>query len=220
MKIAGKKTILDWKELEKTLCLNNNENWDKAFDFFYQRINTRYLYPIEKIISIGENIGEGFAIVNLQCSLIETLESFINGCNSSYNEKTRKTEWKRVEQIIFRSNKEIFTSFFNKRKPFANYDSQINGEDFYRNVRCPLLHETQTKNNWVIRCNSSQKNRLTYSINKEKKILYREKFQKDLIEMILEYKDAIINQNSFNEFNNEILRQNFIIKFNSICKNS
>lgn len=219
MRIAGKKTIDDWRDIEKNLCPSKNDNWDKAFDFFYQRIKTRYLSPIENIITHGENLGEGFAVVNLQCSLIETLESFINGCSSNYNENKRRTEWKKLEEIIFTSNRKIFTSFFSKRKPFIYYKSIINGEDFYKNVRCALLHETQTKENWIIRFDFYN-GKTSYLLEKEKKILYRENFQKDLIEMISGYRDAIVNQNVFDEFDNKTLRENFILKFNSICKNS
>mgnify|MGYP000964652207 CR=1 FL=1 len=79
MRIAEKLTIRQWKELDKTL--NNKENvcWGYAFRFLDERIETRYLKPIEAILNMEDNKGEGFAVVNLQCSLIETIESFING---------------------------------------------------------------------------------------------------------------------------------------------
>ena len=90
MKIAGNLTISNWNKLSKNLnCLSNN-NWSDAFQYFEERIKTRYINPIKSILEIGDNLGEGFAVVNLQCSLIETIESFINGCKSEYNTTIRK----------------------------------------------------------------------------------------------------------------------------------
>lgn len=116
MRIAGKKTIEDWKKIESKLNSQIDENWEEAFKYFDVRIKTRYLDPINLILKMKTNTGEGFAVVNLQCSLIETLESFINGCSSSFNKKKRKNEWKKNNNLVFKSNKEIFESFFNKRE--------------------------------------------------------------------------------------------------------
>src|SRR5690606_28302003 len=112
MRIAEKLTIRQWKELDK--ILNNKENVcrEYAFRIFEERIRTHYLKPIEAILNMGDNKGEGFAVVNLQCSLIETIESFIQGCYSDFTKKKRFTEWKkRNGDIIFTSNKKIFHSF-------------------------------------------------------------------------------------------------------------
>ena len=79
LRIAGNLTIKDWEDLEKKLDQNNDELWSLAFHFFEERIRTRYFNPINAILDLKLNKGEGFAVVNLQCSLIETIESFING---------------------------------------------------------------------------------------------------------------------------------------------
>ena len=163
MKIAGNLTISNWNKLSKNLnCLSNN-NWSDAFQYFEERIKTRYINPIKSILEIGDNLGEGFAVVNLQCSLIETIESFINGCNSEYNSRKRKTQWKKGVTIIFNSNKEIFISFFNNRTPFKELN--IDGGLFYQDVRCGLLHETQTKNNWKIKCDTAESGLAYQEIN-------------------------------------------------------
>lgn len=219
MKIAGRKTIEDWNELTKKLNINDNENWDNAFEFFNQRIITRYLNPIDSILKSKINLGEGFAVVNLQCSMIETIESFINGCASTFNKTKRRTEWKRKDDIIFNSNKEIFISFFNKREPFKNYKNKIDGGDFYENVRCSLLHETQTKGNWKIKTDIFN-NKETYLEKDINKILYRENLHEDIKTLITKYKEAVINYQDFNEFSNETLKENFILKFNYICSKS
>ena len=82
--------------------------------------------------------------------------------------------------------------------------------DFFKSVRCGLLHETQTKNGWKIWADGPDK-----SI--DKKIIYRNNFQKDIESIIENYKEAIINGSDFDGTENKVLRDNFISKFNHIC---
>jgi len=218
IKIAGVHTVKQWKELEQTL--NNREDvcWEYAFRFFEERIETRYLKPIEAILKMEDNKGEGFAVVNLQCSLIETIESFINGCFSEFNNKKRSTEWKnRKGDIIFHFNKDIFHSFFSKRSEFVKY--KISGIDFYKDVRCGLLHETQTKNSWLILTDTEKSNYL-YQEKNNFKIIYREVFQLELKNLIERYGKAIIEGKDFDKIEGNKLRQNFRDKFNHICNQS
>ena len=209
MRIAGVKTINDWNELKLKLDVNNNNYWDEAFSFFEKRIETRYFKPIEAILNICNDEGEGFAIVNLQCSLIETIECFINGWISSFEE--RKTVWRKYNgDIIHKSNKKIFISFFKNRNPFKILD--IDGKGFYKNVRCGLLHETQTKDGWKINTKVNNDKAI------ENKIIYRENFHSDIKKTIEDYKSAIIKKEDFdNSISVNDLRQNFKDKFNHIC---
>lgn len=215
IKIAGNLTIQQWSELVTTLHQGKDEKWDLAFRFFEERIRTRYLRPIHTILKMNDNLGEGFAIVSLQCSLIETIESFINGCIHEYDMKSEKLKWKRNRKIIFHSNRSIFKSFFEKRSPFSKF--KISGNQFYEYVRCPILHETQTKNNWKIR-QDVDKTGLSYLENEDEKIIYRENFQRDLEILIENYKNALINGLEFDGILSNVLRENFIAKFNHICK--
>lgn len=227
MRIAGKLTIKQWKELEQTL--NNREDvcWEYAFRFFEERIETRYLEPIEAILNIGNNKGEGFAVVNLQCSLIETIESFINGwvykCKyddkkkkkkKKYNWYHRENKMKSPYSKCYLRNIDIFQSFFDTREPFKSY--KIKGDDFYNDVRCGLLHETQTKNGWKIKANNKDN---TVSITNDKTI-YRESFHRDIKKVIKNYKSAIVEGEKFDGIEGNKLRQNFRDKFNHICNQS
>ena len=218
MKIAGNLTISNWEELSANLNCGNDNNWGRAFYFFEERIRTRYINPIKSILEIGDNLGEGFAVVNLQCSLIETIESFINGCNSEYNSRKRKTQWKKGVTIIFNSNKEIFISFFNNRTPFKELN--IDGGLFYQDVRCGLLHETQTKNNWKIKCDTAESGLAYQEINNRnivEKIIHRENFQIYLEKLIARYRISIITRADFDGIPACELRENFIAKFSHIC---
>lgn len=211
MKIAGELTIKDWEDLEKKLKLNYENHWAEAYNYFETRINTRYLIPIAAIINIRPIQGEGFSIVNLQCSMIETIESFIDG-------------WMHTHPIfinskggILKNNEKLFKSFF-KREPFNKYSQRINGEKFYKNVRCALLHETQTRNNWKIRKGTTGGK--AFEFDGEFKIIYRDNFQKDIILLLEKYKDAIIKCEEFGDISTCELRENFIAKMNHICKKS
>lgn len=233
IKIAGKLTIQNWIDLvggiednKVTINYESNEKWGLAFYFFEERIRTRYLNPIKKILELPDKSGEGFAAVNLQCSLIETIESFINGWIYHNNKGSdmstgwylRKTEKiNRVknpnDQKENLKNEDIFISFFYKRKPIKNLN--INGLDFYKSVRCGLLHETQTKKGWKIRAEGPGN-----SI--DDKIIYRNNFQRDIEKVIENYKNAITKGNEFKleGITTEDLRKNFIAKFNHICNES
>lgn len=117
MKIAGNLTKQDWFDLSQRLIENNDELWGIAFNFFEQRIQTRYLNPIHQILNMDLNTGEGFAVVSLQCSLIETIECFYNGWSfikppNVYNDK----DGNKANPLV--TGKEIYKSFFNNRIEF------------------------------------------------------------------------------------------------------
>ena len=178
-----------------------------------------------------QNAGEGFAIVNLQCSLIETIESFINGWIYHNDNKSEiKNGWyTRIIQESSRAkkhmnpdenltNEDIFISFFKNRDPFIKHN--IDGSDFYKSVRCGLLHETQTKNNWKIKFDTL-KTGLSYREDEGEKIIFRENFQRDLEIVIADYKKAIVNgQCAWDRSNIAGIRQNILFKFNHICEKS
>lgn len=210
IKIAGNLTIKDWVYIENKLKPNYNHYWNEAYDFFELRICTRYLKPINSILNMKAYKGEGFAIVNLQCSLIEMIESFINGWVFDY------PNFINPKGIILNGNDKIYKSFFNNREPFKNYNPKISGKRFYVDVRCGLLHEAQTKNNWKIKKGIENGNAFEFDGNF--KNIYRENFQRDLKILIDNYKNSIIYGVEFDGISACELRENFIAKFNHICK--
>lgn len=219
IRIAGKKTIIEWENLKRRLDVNHDSNWDEAFSYFEYRLKTRYIRPIKIIQYTSTGKGEGFAIVNLQCSLIETIESFYNGWiyNHTKEESFQKGYYHRelrgtpINGIT--SNGQIFNNFFSLREPFKG---KFDGWDFYNNVRCGLLHETQTKNGWLIRKKHSNENIFFENIGEEK-IIYRNNFQKAIEDVIEKYKRAIVNRIDYGEVPVPELRENFKAKFDHIC---
>lgn len=210
MNIAGHLTIENWKELEKKLNPDNNIYWDEAYEYFETRISTRYLKPIDSILNLNSNKGEGFAVVNLQCSLIETVECFINGW--IHQKIGRNYVWRNnITSETKNRNEDVFISFFREREPFKSMVPEINGSDFFKDVRCGLLHETQTKKGWKIKTNGSNNSVVG-------KTIYRESFHNDIETVIKNYKTAIINCEKYGEIEGTVLRKNFISKFNHICE--
>src|SRR5690606_33929456 len=174
---------------------------------FYQRIEFRYLKPIRAILALTDKKGEGFAVVNLQCSLIETIECFVNGWIHKH------PYFIDLNGVSFKGNEKVFRSFFNNRVKIG-----INGKDFYSSVRCSLLHETQTENNWKIK--KSKDNREAYEEKDGFKILYRDGFQSEIEKVLERYKNAIIKGETFDGISACDLRKFFIAKMNHICTKS
>jgi len=83
MRVAGKRTDVDWCAFRARLTTAPTPSlWATAFRRFYRsRIDTRYLRPMSAIKRQDRQLGEGFAIVALFCTLIEYLES----CERGYN---------------------------------------------------------------------------------------------------------------------------------------
>ena len=148
--IAGfSKTVADWKTIREKIRLNPNDSvlWESVYDdFLMERIQTRYLKPIASIKKEETYSGEGFAIMSIYCSLVEFLETLWSG--KHYVKKPKNT----YEYI--KSGTE-FIGFLTKRPPFNTVFNTSIASEFYDKVRCGLLHEARTKDNWLIRTDNT-----------------------------------------------------------------
>lgn len=83
VRIAGDRTDSQWNAFKTNLVAGQTPDlWKEAFNgYFNKRLETRYFKPIRMLQSKdnAEYEGEGFAIVTLQCSLIEFLETTVQG---------------------------------------------------------------------------------------------------------------------------------------------
>jgi hypothetical protein len=141
-KTLNKKT---WSNLRTEL--NNsydfNDTWNIIIDLFKQRIDHFYFDPIEKILEPNSRKGEGFAIVTLQCALIEMLAAFKYG-KIHNREKLEpgglKFEYKSSEKYFlkFLKSEDIFQNHFFIVKP----NGQTHGNTPY--------DEARTKKDWRI----------------------------------------------------------------------
>lgn len=130
--------------------------WEQAFKLFEKRIYKKFIDPLDKIIELKNNAGEGFAILIIQCALIETFASFKYGkvFNHRYDEANDPS-------YQYKDSRKIFVDFLHDEKIFKNHffvmhdgtkilDKPFNAADFYSNVRCALVHEGKTRKKWTI----------------------------------------------------------------------
>ncbi len=170
-RIAGTKTVADWKRTKLLLENGNNKsNWDNAYnDFLLKRLHTRYFAPIKAIEDMKSSVGEGFAIVTLHCSLIEFLAALVKGENFQDKKKSELAE----HEYGRSESKNLFCEFLTSHNPFSCMFTEEQAKDFYGNVRCGLLHEAQTRGGWKIQVCSTA----SVAVDARGKIVYRNKLQ-------------------------------------------
>jgi len=200
--VSGWKTPDDWKNTRAILIGSpKTEDWERAFkDFFRTRLDLRYLRPIKVLQETATCQGEGFSIAAIQCSLIEFLESTVQGLKYRYLKKGEK-----LGHYEYSSSKKIFTSFLMNREPFAKEFTKTIADDFYGGVRCGLLHEARTKDGWRIQASDS-KGRIVDP--GKQPTLFRDNFQKALKQFITEYGVELQSNREYQEA--------FIRKFDDI----
>src|SRR5689334_14664061 len=113
-----------------------SKDWTTAVDIFADRINGRFLKPIEAIENhddIEIALFSGFAILALDCLIIETLHQFYSGSNETQGK-----------------HEDAFWDFFKSSARFNEFD-ELKARMFYSHYRCGLLHQAQTKRRSKIR---------------------------------------------------------------------
>jgi hypothetical protein len=124
--IAGWKTADDWRALRSTLIIGGSpDRWTQAFDqFFRTRLDLRYLNPVRVLQDHGTFQGEGFSILAIQCTLVEFLESTVQGIKYRYPQIGES-----LGTYEYSSSGNVFISFLCKRQPFANdFDERLAGD--------------------------------------------------------------------------------------------
>lgn len=199
--IAGSKTVDDWYTFKPSLVTGSAATWQIAFkDYFVQRLDLRYLNPIKVLQKHGTCMGEGFSIVAIQCSLIEFLESTVEGKNYRWLPKGKK-----LGLFEYSSSKSLFVKFLSNRLPFSKTFDVSAAEDFYINVRCALLHEARTKGGWKILADDPD----SKVVDVSERIVYRNNFQNAILVYIKSY-GALLQSD-------KALQEAFIRKFDNLC---
>ncbi|MBN1181150.1 MAG: hypothetical protein JXB49_02610 [Bacteroidales bacterium] len=110
------------------LQMEEEKNKDKIIEFIKTRFTERFITPLR----CEPRLKHGFCTMAICCLMIETLESFWRGWDNSRS---------RSEQA--------FCSFFDRNNNLGSFYGYIT--DFYKNVRCGILHQAETMNGWHIR---------------------------------------------------------------------
>lgn len=175
------------------ITIRTVENWlvtknkkDLAL-FFYNRFYGRYIKPYDfnntEYVSKYKN---GFCILTSCCLLIEAFVSFTEPFFRNTNSKSER----------------CFGYFFSKYEPFKafatgglmisdylnpkNFNGRGIPRDFYRNVRCGILHNGETRNGWRIL-------RTGMLFNQKEKTINAFLFMKQLKVVIAGFQDKLLN---------------------------
>ena len=211
MKISPRYNSSVWQELHLTIS-SPIEDWKKAISIFDDRYNYRFIKQIDALRfnkSIEIAIYSGFAIMSINCLLIETLNQFYYGVNDTYKLKNNKT----IKHI--NSIKDSFIDFLTNSKYLKGAFDKQSSELFYYHIRCGLLHQAETKMATRIHIEQKQKS-IVEKISNGKTItgisIRRDLFTDSLFKEYEDYKKRLLSKSAEKQ-----LQKNFIIKMNLIC---
>ena len=121
-------TLLTWGS---KITVRQVKDWIAAADrshladFLLKRFSERYFEPLK-----GHSVS-GFLLMGVSCLVIESLESYRQG-------------WQSTEKMGNRP----FSDFFGRHDAFSEF--RASGGLFYKNVRCGILHQGETTGGWTI----------------------------------------------------------------------
>lgn len=214
----------EWTKIREKLnqTYKYDITWEQAIGLFNKRLKRKYFDPVQLIINGKTLKGEGFTIVTVQCALIEMFAAFRQGKIFNHNKTSSspKYEYKESQKMftsllrtatIFQDN---FWKLNSKNKKVI--DQPYNASDFYKYVRCGLMHEARTKDNWHITATPSSKKVKTekkFIVTDNGKIkIYRTVLHYRLLEYLTEYSGELRQDTTDGKF----LRKNFARKLDHL----
>jgi cation transport regulator ChaC len=180
-----------YRELRPLLDVTkpNGAAWEEIIGVFKRRLEERFEAPIAQLLGARASAGRpGFAILALDCLLIDTLQSFREG---------RVTTGDVSSASSFRA--------FLKSARFSDFNSDARSA-FFDYVRNALLHNGETRGDWRVRANTSRmlsKSGSTRTIN-------RSMFHAAVVEELGEYCDELTSGPEDN-------RRRFLRRMDAIC---
>lgn len=165
----------DWPAIKATVRGDpSQDTWAAVADaVLRKRLKRLYFDPIHRLTrEPGEpGQGEGFAILTIQCSVLEFLAALRKGWNFRHGHTHQG------EDNYYGNSKLLYTTFLSEEEPFAAFfTTRQRADDFYTDIRCGLVHEGQTKNAWRIwRGRASDP-----LVDFEKKAIYRDVMQRQI----------------------------------------
>ena len=121
MQISPRFEVEDWKALDLTKIFD----WRKAVRMLEDRLNARFFDAVD---AIQDQDFSGFAVLALDCLLVETLQQFKEG----------------VAETPRRKGEDYFINFLTTA-PFSAYFTKASASKFYQHFRCGILHQAEIK---------------------------------------------------------------------------
>jgi len=208
-RISKELKVEDWSKFRENLIddilfdKNEPELWEKAYAFFFDRIESRFLNPIKWILDKEEHQGEGFSVMALMCILLEFLEATYEGKLYTVSDDPQPYE--------YTSSRKLFLNILTSQAPFSHYFyTKKSSDGFYNNIRCGLLHEASTKETSVIRKKADGDQMVEFVDNDKSNFkVYRENFYEAMKTFIDNYKAEL--------FSKRDLKINFVRRFDGLC---
>jgi len=183
MRISPQYTDADYKRL----TFSAESEWQTAIDIFEDRIFGRFL----KFVSYIEGYTyAGFAVLALDCLLIETLQQFHEG----------------VAETPRRCSETFFVRFLTKTS-FGFTEDQA--KKFYNDIRCGILHQAEVKGSSKVRVDTMPL--VKYTDDRKGLVINRKLFHQQLVH---EFKDYVARLRNGTD---QQLRDNFKKKMEYIC---
>lgn len=205
-RISNNYTKNDWHLIREQLRDKGliDENWKKAIAIMHSRVTERYLDPLKILLDYNLSYqGAGFSIATIECCLIEFIAALTEGKIFVKDKAISSKDY------FYDDSARLYSRFLRTSNIFKQYFFAEKGaqpkyrpDDFYKNVRCALIHEAQTKKNWTIRIYGKTKtNDLNNKILIERdsngnKILYRTALYLTLKDFFDNYCNVTLTENS------------------------
>jgi hypothetical protein len=146
--------------------------------FLRARYRDRFFKPIQLLRKApSSDQGYGFAMMALCSLLVESIQCCRDGLPSTNKDELQKLG-KYSPPITYavpeserKNGRLAFQKFF---ADFQSLFPNLDGSDFYRDIRNGLLHQAQTKNGWKIRTDSAE------LCDPKNKVINRDLFEKRL----------------------------------------
>jgi cation transport regulator ChaC len=139
--LASDFTVADYRALRPTLDQANPTSWDTTLRALRRRIDERFLKPIRELGRVDNRhlpYRPGFAILALDCLLIDTIQSFREGRVATGEASPAQS----------------FKNFLSAPR-FSDFKSKDRG-DFFHHVRNGILHNGETRKDWKVRIDTTR----------------------------------------------------------------
>ena len=135
MEIAPRFTDSHWKALE----FRGERDWIRAIAALRRRLDARFLAPARSLLRQGRS---GFAVLALDCLLVETLQQFREG--------VPETPYVHRNGRRVLASEDYFKAFLTGPYFGSGFDEQ-SATLFYRTIRCGILHQAEVKSSSLVR---------------------------------------------------------------------
>ena len=206
------------KNRGKLTAYSFNETWELVIHLFEKRVQSKFVEPLNLLIRCGNNEGSGFSIVAIECLLVELFATFRKGkiYNNRYCEKNDPPyQYKDCQQVYadFLTEVPPFNNQFTKPTQTQTNVNLFSAEEFYIDVRCGLLHEGRTKNNWTINLKPKNEKAGDFLAKEGNKLkIYRTVFLKKLEEYLEMYLSELRSDGQ----EGNLIRRNFARKMDNL----